>query len=118
VFYNRLGDVPSRAGSASAMVLAMVIDAAVVLAATGLTFPGGRRELRSAMAREGALSVRSPADAGKAAGGSGKGRAWVVAMTHWDPSHVRERQPFSPRIRMATAFNSDRVAAPARRLRR
>ena len=37
MFYNRLGDVTSHAGSVSAMVLAMVMDAAVVLAATGLT---------------------------------------------------------------------------------
>ena len=37
MFYNRLGDVPSHAGSGSAMVLAMVIDTTIVLAATGLT---------------------------------------------------------------------------------
>ena len=29
VFYGRIGDVPSRGGSVSAMVLAMVIDAAI-----------------------------------------------------------------------------------------
>jgi hypothetical protein len=28
VFYDRLGDVPSRGSSVSAMVLAMVVDAA------------------------------------------------------------------------------------------
>ena len=43
VFYGRLGDVPSRGGSVSAMVLAMVIDAVIVLAAAGLTLLLPRR---------------------------------------------------------------------------
>ena len=48
VFYGRLGDVPSRGGSVSAMVLAMVIDAVIVLAAAGPTLllprrPAGRQ---------------------------------------------------------------------------
>ena len=43
VFYGRLGDVPSRGDSVSAMVLAMVIDAVIVLAAAGLTLLLPRR---------------------------------------------------------------------------
>jgi len=43
VFYDRLGDVPSRGSSVSAMVLAMVVDAAIVLGATGLTLLLPRR---------------------------------------------------------------------------
>jgi EmrB/QacA subfamily drug resistance transporter len=43
VFYGRLGDVPSRGSSVSAMVLAMVVDVAIVLGATGLTFLLPRR---------------------------------------------------------------------------
>ena len=47
VFYGRLGGVPSRGGSVSAMVVAMVIDAVIVLGAAGLTLllprAGGRR---------------------------------------------------------------------------
>jgi EmrB/QacA subfamily drug resistance transporter len=43
VFYGRLGSVPSRGNSVSAMVLAMVVDAAIVLGATGLTFVLPRR---------------------------------------------------------------------------
>jgi len=47
VFYDRLGDVPSRGSSVSALVLAMVVEAAIVLGAAGLTLllprrPAGR----------------------------------------------------------------------------
>jgi len=54
VFYGRLGDVPSRGGSVSAMVLAMVIDAVIVLAAAGLTLLLPRRAAgrRTAVPRE------------------------------------------------------------------
>jgi len=43
VFYNRLGNVPSRASSVSAMELALLVDTVVVLAATGLTLVLPRR---------------------------------------------------------------------------
>ena len=43
VFYDRLGDVPSRGSSVSAMVLAMVVEAVIVLGAAGLTFLLPRR---------------------------------------------------------------------------
>ncbi len=43
VFYDRLGDVPSRGSSVSAMVVAMAVNAVVVLAATGLTLLLPRR---------------------------------------------------------------------------
>jgi MFS family permease len=43
VLYGRLGAVPSRGSSVSAMMLAMVVDAAIVLGATGLTFVLPRR---------------------------------------------------------------------------
>ncbi len=43
VFYGRLGNVPSRGGSVSAMVLAMAIDALILLAAAGLTLLLPRR---------------------------------------------------------------------------
>ena len=53
VFYDRLGDVPSRGSSVSAMVLAMAVDAAIVLAATGLTLLLPRRPVpRGAAAAE------------------------------------------------------------------
>ena len=56
-----LGDVPSRGGSVSAMVLAMVIDAVIVLAAAGLTLllprrPTGRQ---TAIPRERAEAERA-----------------------------------------------------------
>ena len=55
------GDVPSRGGSVSAMVLAMVIDAVIVLAAAGLTLllprrPTGRQ---TAIPRERAEAERA-----------------------------------------------------------
>ncbi len=63
VFYGRLGDVPSRGGSVSAMVLAMVIDAVIVLAAAGLTLLLPRRAAgrRAAVPQERAAEYASEA---------------------------------------------------------
>lgn len=60
VFYGRLGAVVSRGGSVSAMVLAMVIDAVIVLAAAGLTLLLPRRAARrrAAVPRERAAEER------------------------------------------------------------
>jgi hypothetical protein len=54
VFYGRIGNVPTRGGSVSAMVLAMAIDAAILLAAAGLTLLLPRRAAapRTAVTRE------------------------------------------------------------------
>jgi len=61
VFYGRLGDVPARGGSVSAMVLAMVIDAVIVLAAAGLTLLLPRRAAgrQAAVAQERAAEERA-----------------------------------------------------------
>jgi MFS family permease len=63
VFYGRLGSVPSRGGSVSAMVLAIAIDAAIVLAAAGLTVLLPRRAAarRTSVTQEQAAEERAEA---------------------------------------------------------
>ena len=68
VFYSRLGAVPSRGGSVSAMVLAMAIDAVIVLAAAGLTLLLPRRATarQAAVPQERAAEDRAAEYAGEA----------------------------------------------------